>query len=71
MPNTEVQTEELPTLNVFNQRYYSDPPESKTLEACQGHGWDHKGYGWSKQIDPRWNAAQRKAYEDAYNGVTP
>ena len=53
--------------NVFEQRFYSDPPERKTLEDCAGHGYDHKGYGWSKQIDPRWSKEQTEAYLNAYN----
>lgn len=54
-------------LNPFETRFYNVPPNKKTVQQCREHGIDHRGYGWSKQIDPRWNEEQRAAYEDAYD----
>jgi hypothetical protein len=53
--------------NVFEQRFYNAPPEKKSLDCCAEHGYQHKAYGWSKQIDPRWSDEQKQAYLNAYN----
>lgn len=47
-------------------RYYTVPPEQKTIAQCASHGGDHKAYGWSPQIDPRWSEEQKAAYVEAY-----
>jgi hypothetical protein len=46
--------------------YYQEPPESKSIEACESHGRDHAAYGWMRQIDPRWSEEQRQAYVRGY-----
>ena len=48
------------------QRYYTVRPEQKSIEQCASHGSDHKAYGWSPQIDPRWSEEQKAAYIEAY-----
>lgn len=47
-------------------RYYSAPPEAKSLAQCRSHGDDHAAYGWSPQVDPRWTATQIEAYWEGY-----
>lgn len=47
-------------------RYYRVPPEEKTVQQCRSHGCDHKAYGWSIQIDPRWSEEQQQAYMEGY-----
>ena len=49
-------------------RYYQQPPNEKTLEACYCHGADHIAYHWSQQIDPRWSEEQVAAYKRGYAG---
>ena len=57
--------------NPFQTRYYNDPPETKSLELCALHGSNHKEYGWTIQIDPRWSDEQVQAYLNAYETYTP
>jgi hypothetical protein len=47
-------------------RYYQE--STKTVEQCAQHGAHHRAYGWSKQLDPRWNESQIVAYLAAYEG---
>ena len=47
-------------------RYYQVPPHEKSIEQCASHGRDHKAFGWSKRIDPRWSIEQIEAYRKAY-----
>lgn len=49
-------------------RYYNEPPQNKTVAQCKSHGDDHRAYGWTKQIDPRWSAEQIAAYNKGYEG---
>lgn len=46
----------------MNTRYYETPPEQKSLDDCYNHGFDHGGYGWGMQPDPRWSEYQKDAY---------
>lgn len=50
-----------------NRRYYSEPPEAKSLGQCRSHGGDHAAYGWAPEVDPRWTAKQIEAYWEGYN----
>ncbi len=47
-------------------RYYQEAPSQKSIEQCEDHGRDHRAYGWSKQIDPRWAVEQTEAYLKGY-----
>ena len=49
------------------QRHYDEYP--KTAEEIQGHGSDHRAYGWSPQVDPRWTDDEVRVYANAYEGV--
>lgn len=53
-------------LSVVNIRYYMALPEDKTSAACYAHGSEHGSWGWSKQVDPRWNDRQVLSYLEGY-----
>ena len=48
------------------RKYYQVDPEQKPLTVCYQHGLEHKVYGWSPKIDPRWSDEQKQAYIDGY-----
>jgi hypothetical protein len=48
-------------------RYYQE--DEKSVAQCASHGDDHGSYGWSRQIDPRWNEYQVTAYNAAYDAA--
>jgi hypothetical protein len=50
------------------RRCYEVPPEKKSNHQCRVHGCDHRSYGWSPQIDPRWTIEQQQAYCRGYDG---
>ena len=48
-------------------RYYQE--DTKTVAQCASHGDDHGSYGWSRQIDPRWDLERVAAYDAAYDAA--
>lgn len=54
------------TIKDHEVRFYTVPPEKKSIETCALHGSEHALCGWSRQIDPGWTNAQKQAYIEAY-----
>lgn len=61
---TTTNNQEIPHHSI---RYYNCPPDKMTLEKAAAHGANHRAYGWSLKLDPRWSQEQREAYITAWN----
>ena len=59
------------TKNPFNTRFYNQDPATVTPEQVATHAKNHKGFGWNKQIDPRWTIELQKLYNDVYEAYDP